>query len=145
MKTLRRVGRPKAGEENDSNRSISAGAGPAYLAARLRREDPAQIEAVIRDDPEALVMYREAMLGQEGGDKRSQAATTTNIVRGGVTDEHGNSRAYSLSRVQRECDAPTVAAVMAGEMGRAEQIGRKRPVSVTRTSKTPGFSKFWFR
>ena len=49
MKTLRRVGRPKAGEGNDSNRSISAGAGPAYLAARLRREAPAQIEAVIRD------------------------------------------------------------------------------------------------
>lgn len=37
---LRRVGRPKAGEENDSNRSISAGAGPAYLAARLRRDHP---------------------------------------------------------------------------------------------------------
>jgi hypothetical protein len=37
---LRRVGRPKAGEVNDSNRSISAGAGPAYLAARLRRDHP---------------------------------------------------------------------------------------------------------
>jgi hypothetical protein len=37
---LRRVGRPKAGEGNDSNRSISAGAGPAYLAARLRRDHP---------------------------------------------------------------------------------------------------------
>ena len=28
----------------------------------------------------------------------------------------GNSRAYSISRVQRECDQATVAAVMAGEM-----------------------------
>jgi len=37
---LRRVGRPKAGEGNGSNRSISAGAGPAYLAARLRRDHP---------------------------------------------------------------------------------------------------------
>ena len=37
---LRKVGRPKAGEGNDSNRSISAGAGPAYLAARLRRDHP---------------------------------------------------------------------------------------------------------
>lgn len=39
---LRRVGRPKAGEGNDSNRSISSGAGPAYLAARLRRECDAE-------------------------------------------------------------------------------------------------------
>jgi hypothetical protein len=37
---LRKVGRPKAGEGNDSNRSISAGAGPTYLAARLRRDHP---------------------------------------------------------------------------------------------------------
>lgn len=37
---LRKVGRPKAGEGNDSNRSISAGSGPAYLAARLRRDHP---------------------------------------------------------------------------------------------------------
>jgi len=79
-------------------------------------EDPAQIEAVIRDDPEALVMYREAMLGQEGGDKRSQAATTGNIIPGGGRQDRGTSRAYSISLVQRECDAPTVAAVMAGEM-----------------------------
>ena len=197
MKTLRRVGRPKAGEGNDSNRSISAGAGPAYLAARLRREDPAQIEAVIRDDPEALVMYREAMKGQHGGDRKSESIKRNNITLD--SSERGTSRAYSISLVQRECDAPTVAAVMAGEikaagnakraaaakgnanaaksktvadhseqppsggkavarearaaearvspatMGRAEQIGRKRPVSVTRTSKTPGFSKFWFR
>jgi hypothetical protein len=30
--------------------------------------------------------------------------------------ERSNSRAYSLSRVQRECDPDTVAAVMSGEM-----------------------------
>ena len=37
---LRKVGRPKAGEGNDSNRSISAGSGPAYLAARSGRRHP---------------------------------------------------------------------------------------------------------
>ena len=30
--------------------------------------------------------------------------------------ERSNSRAYSISRVQRECDAETIAAVMAGEI-----------------------------
>ena len=76
-------------------------------------EDPKKVEAVIKDDPEALAMFREAMKGQEGGDKRSQAATTDNNV---ISDRSpvGNSRAYSISRVQRSCDAETVAAVMAG-------------------------------
>ena len=120
MKTLRRVGRPEAGEGKGANSTVSRGtANAAYLAARLRREDPAQIEAVIRDDPEALVMYREAMKGQ---------GKRTDLHSNGmeVSAQQGTTRAYSLSRVQRECDGPTVAAVMAGEMSRAEQIGRKR-------------------
>jgi hypothetical protein len=75
-------------------------------------EDPAKVEAIIRDDLEALAMYREAMLGQEGGDTLHRD-TTCNNVTGAVT---GNSRAYSVSRVQRECDAATVDAVMRGRM-----------------------------
>ena len=78
-------------------------------------EDPSKVEAVIRDDPEALAAFREAMLGREGGDKRSKQPSTGDIVTGGGR-ETGNSRAYSISRVQRECDSHTVAAVMAGEM-----------------------------
>lgn len=56
-----------------------------------------------KDDPEALAMFRDAMKGQEGGDKRSQEATTRNNVTG---DEvvTGNSRAYSIDRVKRECE-----------------------------------------
>lgn len=76
-------------------------------------EDPAQIEAVIRDDPEALVMYREAMLGHPG---RPAAGETGNNIPALDRQDRGTSRAYSISLVQRECDAPTVAAVMAGEM-----------------------------
>lgn len=37
---LRRVGRPKAGEGNGSNRTFSRGDNAAYLAARLRRDHP---------------------------------------------------------------------------------------------------------
>lgn len=75
-------------------------------------EDPSKVEAVIRDDPEALAAFREAMLGKPG---RPKDVETPDNVRG-ITDQHGNSRAYSISRVQRECDPDTVAAVMAGEM-----------------------------
>ena len=75
-------------------------------------EDPSKIEAVIRDDPEALAAFREAMLGKRGRPKEGE--TRDNVT--GLDDDRGNSRAYSLSRVQRECDPDTVAAVMSGEM-----------------------------
>jgi len=41
------------------------------------------------------------------------------VKRNNVTvdpEKTGNSRAYSIARVQSQCDAKTVAAVMAGEM-----------------------------
>lgn len=76
-------------------------------------EDPSKVEAVIRDDPEALAAFREAMV-QHGGDRKSDAIKRNNVT---VDPEKtGNSRAYSISRVQRECDPDTVAAVMSGEI-----------------------------
>jgi hypothetical protein len=72
-------------------------------------EDPAAVEAVIRDDPAALAAFREAMKCVNQHDLPSDNVT-------GQPIQTGNSRAYSISRVQRECDAETVAAVMAGEM-----------------------------
>lgn len=76
-------------------------------------EDASKVEAVIRDDPETLAMFREAMLGEAG---RPPEECRYNIT---ALPEHtatGTSRAYSLARVRRECDAPTVAAVMSGKM-----------------------------
>jgi hypothetical protein len=71
-------------------------------------EDPAKIEAVIRDDAEVLAMWREAMKGKAGrkcGDNVTQLTKT----------EKGNSRAYTVSRLQRE--APELfAQVAAGEI-----------------------------
>jgi len=72
-------------------------------------EDPSKVEAVIRDDPEALAAFREAM----------KAVNQHDLPGDNVTGQHiptGNSRAYSIARVQRECDPETVAAVMAGEV-----------------------------
>ena len=73
-------------------------------------EDPSKVEAVIRDDPEALAAFREAMKHQ--GERTDLGNNVPEVDR----QPRGNSRAFSLSRVQRECDAETVAAVMAGEM-----------------------------
>ena len=75
-------------------------------------EDPAKVEAVIRDDPEALAMYREAMLGKAGRPSEESDYNIIGLQRSAV----GTSRAYSLARVARECDAPTVAAVMSGKV-----------------------------
>jgi len=78
----------------------------------VQREcDAEKVEAVIRDDPEALAAFREAMLGKPGRPKEGE--TRDNVT--GLDDDRGNSRAYSISRVQRECDPDTVSAVMAGE------------------------------
>ena len=79
--------------------------------ARVQREcDAETVEAVIRDDPEALAAFREAMKHQG---KRTDLVSNRNEVE--VQRPAGTTRAYSISRVQRECDPDTVAAVMAGE------------------------------
>ena len=58
--------------------------------------------ALIRDDPEALLAYREAMKHQ--GERRDIGNNITEVDSSSAT---GTSRAYSLARVQRECDAET--------------------------------------
>lgn len=60
--------------------------------------------AGLRDDPEALAAFREAMKCVNQHDLPDD-----NVIRHEA--EQGNSRAYSISRVQRECDPDTVAAV----------------------------------
>ena len=73
-------------------------------------EDPSKVEAVIRDDPQALAAFRDAMKHQG---ERTDLVDNVNEV---MDRPDGNSRAYSISRVQRECDQDTVSAVMSGEM-----------------------------
>jgi hypothetical protein len=72
-------------------------------------EDPAKIEAVIRDDAEVLAMWREAIKQKQG--QRTDIVDNINEVR----TSKGTSRAYTVSRLQRE--APDLfAKVAAGEM-----------------------------
>jgi len=66
-------------------------------------EDPRKVEAVIKDDPECLTMYREAMKGQEGGDKTSKEPTCNNITGDSQPNAiTGTSKSYTLSRLERE-------------------------------------------
>jgi len=74
-------------------------------------EDPSKVEAVIRDDPEALSAFREAIKHQ--GERPNLRNNVTEVDVDVIT---GNSRAYSIARVQRECDSETVAAVMSGDL-----------------------------
>jgi hypothetical protein len=77
-------------------------------------EDPKKVEAVIKDDPEALAMFRGAMVEKPGKRPKGDADIPNNVRNKEV--DAGNSRAYSIDRVKRECDPETVAAVMAGEL-----------------------------
>lgn len=73
-------------------------------------EDPSKVEAVIRDDPEALAAFRDAMKHQ--GKRTDLGNNVPEVDR----QPRGNSRAFSIDRVKRQCDPETVAAVMSGGM-----------------------------
>jgi hypothetical protein len=70
-------------------------------------EDVRTVEAVIKDDPEALAMFRDAMKGEPGRHKE----TDNNVIP--LDTPQGNSKAYSIDRVKRECEPEVVALVMA--------------------------------
>ena len=60
-------------------------------------EDPKKVEALIKDDPECLTMYREAMKGQ--GERND---LSDNVIEVKPVDQSGNSKSYTLSRLERE-------------------------------------------
>ena len=59
-----------------------------------------KVEALLKDDPEALQMWRAATTAKKGGDRKSDNA----IKRDNVTNdpERGNAKAYTLDRLKRE-------------------------------------------
>jgi|GEM_PF-1083265 len=75
-------------------------------------EDVRAVEAVIKDDPECLAMFREEMKHQ--GERKDLHDFVDNVNE--VSRPDGNSRAYSIDRVKRECEPEVVAKVMSGEM-----------------------------
>jgi len=80
-------------------------------------EDPKKVEAVIKDDPECLALFREAM--KENAGRPSKESNNNGIGLGESKKPatiQGNTKAYSIDRVKRECEPEVVAKVMAGEL-----------------------------
>ena len=78
-------------------------------------EDIRKIEAIIKDEPEVLLLFREATLGEHGGDKKSQEAINDYNI---INDRSpvGTSKAYSLKQVVEKCDKEVAAEVLAGKL-----------------------------
>ena len=72
-------------------------------------QNPAKIEAVIKDNAEVLAMWREEMKGEPGRPKTGDNVTP--IER----PDKGNSKAYTLSRLKRE-NAELCNQVVEGEL-----------------------------
>jgi hypothetical protein len=71
-------------------------------------EDVEKIGRVIQGDRELEAMYRQETTNQQGAHHNNIMMSDSAI--------QGTSRPYSITRVQRECDRKTVAAVMSGKM-----------------------------
>ena len=61
-------------------------------------EDPKKVEALIKDDPECLTMYREEMKPSVGRKKKGQSVDNINALE----TPKGTSKSYTLSRLERE-------------------------------------------
>lgn len=66
-------------------------------------EDPKKIEAVIRDDPEALALYREAMNGALAESRRPTKEEQQNKASGRMVIQYGDTNAYWQARILRDC------------------------------------------
>jgi len=111
------------GDNVTNKTSDNRGNTKAYSIDRVKRElitekpvrgwgeDPKKVEAVIKDDPECLAMFREAMKHQGNHKPKSNEHKCDNVTLMGTGGEGtGNSRAYSIDRVKRECDAEALLA-----------------------------------
>ena len=60
-------------------------------------ENPERIEALIRDDVEVLALWRDAMKGKAGRPSKESVDIVNEL-----NPSKGNSRSYTVSRLQRE-------------------------------------------
>jgi hypothetical protein len=65
-------------------------------------EDPKKIEALIKDDAEALSMWDDEMKGSHGGDHGNQYAKKVGKSDNVTLGKRGNSKAHSLSVLKRK-------------------------------------------
>ena len=104
-------------------------------------EDPDRIEGLIRNDPEVLVLWREAMV--EGPGKRSKVdRDITDNISNKEKVQAGTSRSYTVSRLQREAPAlfkQVVAKTLSANAAAIQAGFRKKPTVVDQ------FAALWKR
>jgi hypothetical protein len=65
-------------------------------------QDPAAVERLLRDDPEALAMWRGEVVKTHGGDRKSEQAKIKNDnISLDKESSHGTGKSYTLSRLKR--------------------------------------------
>ena len=90
-------------------------------------EDPERIEALLKHDPEVLVLWREAMKQESGA--RNDLVDNINEVK----LSKGTSRSYTVSRLQRESPAlfaQVVAKTLSANAAAIQAGWRKKPTVV---------------
>jgi hypothetical protein len=92
-------------------------------------EDPDRIESLIRNDPETLVMWREAMKCDHDRGNQYTGGKDDNVM----PANQGNSRSYTVSRLQREAPAlfkQVVAKTLSANAAAIQAGFRKKPTVV---------------
>ena len=90
-------------------------------------ENPERIEALIRDDVEVLAMWREAMKGKAGRPSKESVDIVNEL-----NPSKGNSRSYTVSRLQREAPelfAQVVAGTLSANAAAIQAGFRKKPTA----------------
>jgi hypothetical protein len=102
-------------------------------------EDPAKIEAVLRDEPEVLAMYREEMHGPLAKHGTNQHKEETGGY--GITsiEQRGTNSAYLQARIERDCPDELKA------IKRGKKNGGKSYAQVAKEQGRPIFIIRWAR
>jgi len=90
-------------------------------------ENPERIEGLIKHDPEVLVLWREAMKQKSG--HRTDLVNNVNEVK----PSKGNSRSYTVSRLQREAPelfTQVVAGTLSANAAAIQAGFRKKPTAL---------------
>lgn len=94
-------------------------------------ENPERIEALIRDDVEVLAMWRDAMKEKTGPKLKGEEGLCNIVTETKGTT--GNSRSYTVSRLQREAPelfAQVVAGTLSANAAAIQAGFRKKPTAL---------------
>lgn len=94
---------------------------------------PEKVEALLKDDAEALALWRDATTGKRG--KRAKGDNNDNVI---INAAQGNSRAYTLARLKRERPdlfARIIAKDLSANAAAIEAGWRKAPSALERLRK----------